>query len=89
MSEGKKQKPKPGRVVRLNPDLALIIELERLPGETISATVRRLLGVSAEVRYVLPSDLYEDPADARGASVLRSVRSGSKKKIEQPVRVKL
>lgn len=89
MSEGKKQKTKPGKVVRLNPDLALIVELERLPGETISATVRRLLGVSAEVRYVLPSDLFEDPADARGASVLRAVRSGSPRKIEQPVKVRL
>lgn len=87
MSEPKKQKPKKGRVVRLTPDLVTIIAEEKEPGETIPAVIRRLLGLTGEVRYVLPSDLHETVEDARGAAVVRAVRR-KLKRTERPVSVR-
>lgn len=87
MSDTKRrQKPKKGKVYRLNPDLQVIIEEERLPGETTSDTVRRLFGLTGDVRYVLPSDLHESVEDARGAAVVRAVRARGKREKPIPVR---
>lgn len=83
-----KQKPKKGRVVRLTPDLVTIVTMEQQAGETIPDVIRRLLGLTGEIRYVLPSDTYMSLADARGAAVSRAVRS--KKKVtetEKPIKV--
>lgn len=82
----RKQKPKKGRVFRLDDGLAAVIEEERLPGETTSEVVRRLFGLDDEVRYVLPSDLYESAADARGRAVLRAVREKTQREKPIPVR---
>lgn len=82
----KKRKPKPGKVVRLTPDLVARVVAERREGETIPSVLRRLLDLTGELRYVLPSDLHETVADAKGAAVLRAVRS--KSRIEKPIAVK-
>lgn len=79
-------KRKKGRVIRVTPDLQAIIEVEQQNGETIPEVLRRLLGLKGEVRYVLPSDLYETPEDARGVAVLKAVKAKSKK-IEKPIAV--
>lgn len=80
----RKQKPKAGRVVRLTPDLVTIVNTEQEPGETIPDVIRRLFGLKGEVRYVLPYDLHETAADARGQAVLR----GERKSIPRPIPVR-
>lgn len=83
----RKQKPKKGKVVRLTPDLVTIITEEHQEGETVPETIRRLLGLTGEVRYVLPSDIHESIEDARGAAVIRAVRSKIKR-TERPIPVR-
>lgn len=83
----KKPKPKKGRVVRLTPDLVTIIASEQQKGETIPSVIRRLLGLTGTVRYVLPSDIYENVVDARGVAVLRAVNAKTRK-IETPLPVR-
>lgn len=87
MPMAKKAKPKAGKVVRLTPDLVTIITMERHEGETIPSVIRRLLGLTGSVRYVLPSDIYENVVDARGVAVLKAVNARTKK-IEQPIPVR-
>lgn len=82
-----KAKQKKGKVVRLTPDLVTIITMERQEGETIPSVIRRLLGLTGSVRYVLPSDIYENVVDARGVAVLKAVNARTKK-IEQPIPVR-
>jgi hypothetical protein len=81
------KKVKPGKVVRLTPDLVTLVMTERKLGESIPSVIRRLLNLTGEVRYVLPSDLHESIADAKGTAVLRAVRSKSKG-IERPIPVR-
>lgn len=83
----KKRGVKKGRVVRLTPDLVTIIAAEQEPGETIPSVIRRLLGLEGKVRYVLPSDIYENVVDARGVAVLKAVNA-KQRKIEQPIPVR-
>lgn len=83
----KAKKPKKGKVVRLTPDLVTIIAEEQQKGETIPEVIRRLLGLTGEVRYVLPSDIYVNVVDARGVAVLKAVNSRTRK-IEAPVPVR-
>lgn len=83
----KQKKPKPGKVVRLTPDLVTIIASEQQKGETIPSVIRRLLGLTGTVRYVLPSDIYENVVDARGVAVLRAVNAKTRK-IETPLPVR-
>lgn len=82
------KKPKPGKVVRLTPDLVKLIVENQGPKETIPQVIRRLLNLTGEVRYVLPSDIYETVEDARGVAVLKAVRT-KMKKIEKPVTVRV
>lgn len=79
--------PKKGRVVRLTPDLVKILADEQRPDETIPATIRRLLKVTGEILYVLPSDVYEKVEDARGQAVLRAIRAKTKR-TEKPIEVR-
>lgn len=84
----RKQTAKKGRVVRLTPDLVKLIESRKFDSETISGVLRRLLDeAKAEGRpyFVLPSDLHESLSRARGAAVVRAVRT---RKIEKPVVVR-
>lgn len=83
----KKRKPKPGRVVRLTPDLVRLVTENQEEGETVPAVIRRLLGLTGDLIYVLPSDIHETVADARGEAVLRAVRR-KQKKIERPIPVR-
>lgn len=84
----RKPKQKKGKVVRLTGDLEVIARMERQPGETITQTLERILGTKDEVRYVLPSDLHESAAEAKGVAVIRSVRSRDKR-IERPLPVRV
>lgn len=81
------QKPKKGRVIRITPDLVDLIAREQIPGETIYATLRRLLGLEGEVSWVLPSDLHQKIEDARGSAVLRALGKKTKK-AERPIPVR-
>ncbi len=81
-------KPKKGKVIRITPDLQTIVEMEKKKNETIPEVLRRLLGLKGEVRYVLPSDIYETPEDARGIAVMRAVKAKNKK-IEKPLPVRM
>lgn len=85
--EKKKQKPKSGRVVRLTPDLVALVAKEQREGEFVHSTIRRLLGVSGSICWVLPSDLHEKVEDARGEEVIRAFR-GKRKPKEKPVPVR-
>lgn len=82
----RKYKKKAGRVVRLTPDLVKVLADEQREGETIPATIRRLLKVKGEILYVLPSDVYERVEDARGQAVLRAIRAKTKR-TEKPIQV--
>lgn len=85
----KKQKPKKGRVVRLTEDLVAILDAEHKTGERIHDTVRRLfkLGHGAKIRYVLPADLSESLAEARGKAIVRAVKTKNGF-VEKPVAVR-
>ena len=85
----RKQSKKKGRVVRLRPDLELLVELLRFSGETVSDTVGRLIEVgSGELAYVLPSDVFGSIEDARGEAVLRAVKRKAKR-VEKPLQVRV
>lgn len=81
-------KPKKGKVIRLTPDLVTLVVENRRKNETIPAVIRRLLDIKGEIRYVLPSDIYETVEDARGVAVLRAVKS-KMKKTEKPLVVRV
>ena len=84
----KKRKPKKGKVVRITPDIVNLILIERKEKETISGVIRRLLNLSGEDRYVLPSDLYARIEEARGVAIVRAVKSKNKK-TEKPIKIKV
>lgn len=82
------RKKKPGRVVRLTPDLVRLVDLNRRKGETLPSVLRRLfLREEGNILYALPSDLYESVEDARGAAILKAIKVGSAE-IERPLRIK-
>ena len=87
---------KPGKVIRLSPKLRDFIAKEMLKGETYDATLRRLLSLPAKkskesfirsVRYAIESDLFASKAEAKGALIVRSVRSKRKPESETIVKV--
>lgn len=90
----KKQGPKPGKVIRVSDGLIHFIERAKLSGETNDLVLRKLLGlpnsgeIDGEVKeyYVLPGDLHENVADARGRAIIQNVKL--KKKIEEPIIVR-
>lgn len=84
----RKQKKKKGRVVRLSPGMELLVELLREEGETVSATLERLILDEGDTRYALPSDLFLSLSEARGAAVLKATR-GKTRKTEQPIAVRI
>lgn len=82
-------KKKKGKVVRLTPDLVDKIFAEKQDDETVPQVIRRLLELKEEpTGYVLPSDLYSDAAEARGAAVMKAAFSKSKI-IEKPKAVRV
>jgi hypothetical protein len=81
--------PKPGRVVRLDRNLAGLLAEIMEPGETVSSAIRRLIeghGRTVETYFVLPSSLYRTIEDARGAAVLAKIQRGLQR-TEKPVAV--
>lgn len=84
----KKKTRKKGRVIRITPDLVKLIAENQREKETVPAVIRRLLGFSGSVRYVLPSDVYETAAEARGVAILRAVKR-KEKEVEKPLPVRI
>ena len=87
MQQEKRKVVKKGKVVRLTPDLVKLVSSEQREGESVPSVIRRLLGLTGELIYVLPSDIHETVADARGEAVLRAVRRKGRK-IERPLAVR-
>jgi len=89
-SKTRKQKPKKGRVVRIDPELATLLELSKENGETVSETFHRLLSDTLDFHqfFVLPSDLFLSASEARGEAIVRSVK-GTRRTIERPILVKV
>ena len=90
------KKDKPGKVVRLDPLIWKSVNQSRKGKETISATLRRLLGLPPRkgnyvpnTYYVLPGSLCGTVEEARGEAIVRSVRGGKRKSIENPISVRL
>lgn len=89
-----KTKPKPGRIVRLDPVIMTYVTSKIRGKESISSVLRRLLGlpkkktgeIEARLLYVLPSDIVTSRAEARGRALQMSIRS--KKKPESPIEVR-
>jgi len=89
-----KKKPK-GKVLRVDPLTWNKLKELRLPEEKITALLRRVIGlphkklgvVDKPVNYCVPSDLYTSLEEARGAAVLKAVRSRSKQS-EEPIEVR-
>lgn len=97
MSETKVKKKKKGHVVRLSDFAFKIItdnkEAKQSLREAIDEMIQRyyelLQSIEGErVMFVLLSDLHSSLKEARGASVLRSVR-GKKKEVEEPIAVRV
>jgi len=57
-------------------------------GRVVRITPDLVTIISGEVRYVLPSDIHETVEDARGAAVIRAVRSRIKR-AERPIPVRV
>lgn len=92
MKKGEK-KPKPGKVIRVDPVVWKLLSAKREPKETITAVLRRLLalpgrkGEKPKQYYILPSDLTETISEARGRAIVMAVRR--KTKPEKPIAVRL
>jgi predicted CopG family antitoxin len=80
MTRGKrKQGPKPGKVVRVPPDVWSVLNAECNENESISAMLRRLIPiVKKRTLYVLPGATFKSAAEARGAAVMQAAKSGKK-----------
>jgi hypothetical protein len=84
---------KPGKVIRVDPITWSFLKERKGRRETISALVRRLIGlpskkgiVDTTAKFALPSELFDSIEEARGAAIMKAVRA--KKKPEEPVVVR-
>lgn len=90
----KKQKEKPGKVLRVDQDTWNFIQSVREQRERLSDLVRRLVGLTPkgedlrlpEELFTLPSNLYETRAEARGEALYRAVKE--KTEAEKPIKVR-
>jgi len=83
---------KPGKVVRVSPELWKLICTERTEGESVDSVLRRVIGIDATIEefFVVPSDLCKSPAEARGHAVIKAVRTRNKDLAkETPLKVRL
>jgi len=87
----KKQKPKKGHVIRVNPELWHLIHEESHDDESISKTLLRLLHLHGDPEefWILPQSLLaaRSVEAARGMAILRCVQKGKKDPVEEPIRV--
>lgn len=90
---GAARKEKPGKVVRVDPVTWKLIASSRGAKETVTAVIRRLMGLSPrkgdapKKLYVLPSALSESIEEARGKAILEAVKK--KGKPEKPIAVRV
>jgi len=88
-----KAKPKPGKVIRVDDLTWAYLCSKKLASETIAALMRRLIGLTSRKgdtpikAFVLPSDMYSSISEARGAAVIKAVKSKHRKP-ESPIAVK-
>lgn len=91
-------KPKPGKVVRVDPMIWKFLGSQRKPKETVSAALRRLLGLPSRkgedpqgIIYILPESgiVCQTLAEARGEAILRAVKRGKKKPTEKPLKARV
>lgn len=89
-----KQKDKPGKVIRVDPTTWKYITQQKQEKETLSAVVRRLLGLAPKKGnwipnkfFILPSSLFNSVSEARGAAVMQAVKKKDKS-IERPIEVR-
>lgn len=97
----RKQKPKSGHVLRISDFAWSLVESRRSEGQTtreaVDQVVCELIDLTTKLEelmrapsyYVLPDALMKSEPEARGAAVLRAVRSGRKKIDEEPIAVRV
>lgn len=91
----KKNQPKPGKIVRIDPMLVRLYESKKRGKESVSAFFRRIVGLPSKktgepdlkIYYVLPSHLHESVEEARGQAVVEKVKKGLAKP-EKPVELR-
>lgn len=84
-----------GKVIRVDEESFALLKQKKRPGEKFTALIRRLLGlphrrtgrVELPAKFVLPSDLHHSKSEARGAAVIKAVRS-KRQDIEEPTEVR-
>lgn len=95
----KKQGPKPGRVVRIDPDVQKLVDSLKKPNESVVACIRRLIGLAPKKGgskprefFILPDSGLVAPTleEARGLAVMTAVKTKKgKKQIEKPIKVRV
>lgn len=89
----RKQAPKPGKVVRINPNTLKIVSSEMKEGEPMVAAIERLVKAAhvkkGKTYYILPESgvVCDSLPEAKGKAIIAAVLK-KKKKIETPVAVK-
>ena len=93
------KKQKPGKVIRVDPTIWNHIQDKRKPRESISALLRRCLGLPSkkgdktegEVFYILPESkvVCRTLAEAKGEAILQAIKAGKKKPTEKPIEVRV
>lgn len=80
--------------MRIDPAITKYIATRKKNGETLSATLRRLLAIPPKkgspdyhIFYALPSDLWISAEEARGAAIIQKVQK-KLVKAEKPVALK-
>lgn len=92
-------KQKPGKVIRVDPMIWKYLSQNRKPKETVSALIRRLVGLpprkGANIQsgyryYILPESkiVCDSIEEARGQAILRAIKAGKKKPTEKPIEVR-
>lgn len=85
-----------GKVIRVDQLTWDALKKLRHPKEKLTALLRRVVGlphkklgsIDSPVSYCVPSDLYSSLEEARGAAILKAVRSNAKIS-EDPVEVRV
>lgn len=90
----RKQGPKPGKVVRINPTTLKLISSEMKNGESTVSVIERLVKAANSVKkgktyYILPSlnVVCESLPDAKGKAILAAVLKKTTE-VETPIAVK-
>lgn len=87
---------KPGKVIRVSPEVWRVLSREKEGRETVDKLIRRLIGLAPKKRktirtyFILPESriICETAAEARGIAIVRHAKSGKKIPIEKPIEVR-